>query len=184
MRSGWYKNAFVYLLILVAVIALFYRFASPIDKPEEIAINEVAQYVKEGKVEKISVSEDEVTIEVREGNSLVKKISRKEHGVSLTETLLNLGVTSEELGKVREIKNIPPSPLGDWMSLLITYLPLVGFGLLLLFVLRQAQSGEPRGVRGVLGVQGRSAERGTEEREGSVSSGLRGRNVEEREARV
>jgi len=141
VRSGWYKNAFVYLLILVAVIALFYRFASPIDKPEEIAINEVAQYVKEGKVEKISVSEDEVTIEVREGNSLVKKISRKEHGVSLTETLLNLGVTSEELGKVREIKNIPPSPLGDWMSLLITYLPLVGFGLLLLFMLRQAQSG-------------------------------------------
>ena len=141
MRSGWYKNAFVYLLIMVAVIALFYRFASPSENPVEIPISEVARYVREGKAERIIVTEDEIVLQVREGGGLAKRISRKEHGVGLTETLLDLGVTSEELGKVGEIKNVPPSALGDWVSLLITYLPLVGFGLLLLFMLRQAQSG-------------------------------------------
>ena len=141
MRAGWYRNAFVYLLIIVAVIALFYRFAAPSGVSNEIPISEVVRYIKEGKAERILVTEDEVTLEIRERGGIVKKTSLKEPGIGLTETLLDLGVTPEDLATVTEIKNVPPSPLGDWVSLLITYLPLVGFGLLLLFMLRQAQSG-------------------------------------------
>jgi len=141
VRPGWHRNAFVYLLILVAVVALFYRFATPSPEPTEIPLSEVAALVRAGQVEKISIEGDILTLMVREGNGLTEKTSRKESDAGLTEALINLGVTQEQLSSIKEIVYEPPSRTGDWVSLLLSYLPLVGFGLLLMFMLRQAQSG-------------------------------------------
>ena len=141
MRPGWYRNAVVYLLILVAVVALFYRFVAPAPAPTEIPLSEVAALVKAGRVDKISIEGDLLTLTVRDGDGLTKKSSRKEPNAGLTEALLNLGVTQEQLGGVGEIVYETPNRTADWVSLLISYLPLIGFGLLLVFMLRQAQSG-------------------------------------------
>ena len=55
VRPSWPKNGFVYLLILVAVIALFYSFFAPGDNVREIALSQVADYVQQGKVKSLSV---------------------------------------------------------------------------------------------------------------------------------
>ena len=48
MKPGFPKNAFVYLLIIVASIALFYNFFAPTAETREVSISEVARPVKEG----------------------------------------------------------------------------------------------------------------------------------------
>ncbi|MGQ9494162.1 MAG: ATP-dependent zinc metalloprotease FtsH [Anaerolineae bacterium] len=139
--SSWSKNGFVYLLITLAVMALIYfNFIVPAEELPMVSINKVASYMKAGMVKKIAISGDDLTIWLDEGQQPAKLRSRKEEGASLTETLINLGVTPEEFATV-EIVSERPSPWVDVVPMLMNFVPLLGFGLLLLFMLRQAQSG-------------------------------------------
>jgi len=137
VNSGLFKNSIVYLLILLAVAALIFSiFSNPRDS-NELDITTVASDIKAGKVDKLSVKDDDVTVEYLQSNKPVAK-SRKEPRVSIFQTFERLGVTAEELGKV-EVEIIPPSAWSDWGTLAITVLPLIIFGGLLFFMVRQAQ---------------------------------------------
>ena len=139
MRPALPKNAFVYLLIFVASIALFYSFLAPADNVQEIPLNTVAEYVKEGKAKSLSVT-NEGTIKLTHVNGS-RYISRKEPNVGLSETLINLGVKPDQMGKVEELVVLRPSVWDNWGIILIQIVPLVLIGLFLVFMLRQAQSG-------------------------------------------
>nr|MBC7244624.1 ATP-dependent metallopeptidase FtsH/Yme1/Tma family protein [Chloroflexota bacterium] len=139
--SSWSKNGFVYLLITLAVIALIYfNFIVPAEELPTVSINKVVSYVKAGVVKKIAISGDDLTIWLSEDQQPTKLRSRKEEGVSLTETLINLGVTPEEFAVV-EIVPERPSAWADIVPMLVNFLPVLGLGLILLLMLRQAQSG-------------------------------------------
>ncbi|HUV94014.1 MAG TPA: ATP-dependent zinc metalloprotease FtsH [Anaerolineae bacterium] len=142
MRPTWPRNAFVYLLILVASIALFYSFLSPGEGSQEIGINKVAELVKAGKVERLAITNDGVmTAVVREGSKLVKYTSRKEQNVGLGESLTTLGVKPEQMESIGELLHLRPSVWENWGIILIQVVPLALMGLFLMFMLRQAQSG-------------------------------------------
>jgi cell division protease FtsH len=137
VNSGLFKNSIVYLLILLAVAALIFSiFSNPRDN-NELDITTVASDIKAGKIDKISVKDDDVTIDYGQSNKSPVK-SRKEPRVSIFTTLEKLGVTEDELSKV-EIEIIPPSAWSDWGTVAITILPLLIFGGLLFFMVRQAQ---------------------------------------------
>ncbi len=137
MNSGLFRNSIVYLLILLAVAALIFSvFSTPRDR-NELDITAVAEQVKSGQVEKISVKDSDVTVEYVQSNRPPAR-SRKEASVSIVKTLEDLGVTQEQL-KAVEIEIIPPSAWSDWGTLAITILPLLIFGGLLFFMVRQAQ---------------------------------------------
>ncbi len=137
MNSGLFKNSIVYLLILLAVAALIFSvFSTPRDN-NELDITTVAKDIKAGKVAKISVKEDDLTVEYLQSNRAPVK-SRKETDVSIFKTFENLDVSRENLSKV-EIEVIPSSAWSDWGTLAITILPLLIFGGLLFFMVRQAQ---------------------------------------------
>ena len=141
MRPSLPKNAFVYLLILVASIALFYSFLSPSESAREIPINKVAEFVKRGKVERLSFTNDGVIrLTVREGSQTLYT-SRKEPNVGIGETLINLGVKPEQMEAIGELVAMRPSLLENWGFVLVQVVPLVLIGLFLMFMLRQAQSG-------------------------------------------
>jgi len=140
VRSTWPRNAFVYLLILVASIALFYSFLSPGESTQEISITKVAELVRAGKVERLSVSNEGVLIVmVREGSKVVKYTSRKEQNVGLGESLTSLGVEPGEMGSIGELEYLRPSIWENWGIILIQVVPLALMGLFLMFMLRQAQ---------------------------------------------
>ncbi len=142
VKPAWPKNAFVYLLILVASIALFYSFLSPSDGSREIPLSQVASLIKQGKVESLAVSNDgAIRLTVREGGRQVTYSSRKEPTVGLGETLLSLGVTPEQLGAVGELVALRPSMWENWGVILVQIVPLLLIGIFLVFMLRQAQSG-------------------------------------------
>lgn len=138
MNSGLFKSSgIVYLLILLAIAALIFSvFSGPRDN-NELDITALAEQIKAGRVEKISIQDDDVTIKYLEANKPPAK-SRKESDVSIFKTLEDLGVTREELDQV-EIEIIPRSAWSDWGTLAITILPLLILGGLLFFMVRQAQ---------------------------------------------
>jgi len=139
MKPAWSRNAFVYLLILVASIALLYSFLSPSEGVREVPINRVAQLIKDGRVERLSLTNDGVIkLTLTDGTRL---ISRKEPDVGLGETLANLGVKPEEMAKIQELVVLRPSMWENWGIVLVQVIPLVFIGLFLVFMLRQAQSG-------------------------------------------
>jgi cell division protease FtsH len=129
------------LLILVASIALFYSFL-PGENVREIAINRVAELVKEGKVKRLAVGNDGVvTLIVHEGSQDTKYTSRKEPSVGIGETLISLGVKPEQMESIGELVNLRPSMWENWGLVLIQVVPFLLIGLFLMFMLRQAQSG-------------------------------------------
>ena len=142
MKVTWPKNAFVYLLILVASIALFYNFISPSESSREIPLNRVAELVKEGSVQRLSFTSDgSISIIASDGSRDVLYSSRKEPNVGIGETLISLGVQPSEIESIGELIASPPSIWENWGIILVQAVPLLLMGLFLFFMLRQAQSG-------------------------------------------
>ncbi len=142
MNPDWKKNSFIYLLILVASIALFSSFMSPSEPAREVDLAQVARFVKAGQVERLEFNPDGVIhLEVREGSQTVTYVSRKEPNVGIGETLLSLGVTPEQLGAIGALVPQPPSVWDNWGLILVQAIPLVLMFVFLMLMLRQAQSG-------------------------------------------
>ncbi len=136
MSSGWLRNGFIYLLILVAVVALLFSVFSPSRNSEGISLTKLAQDIKNGAVKKIVLTGDELKIWYEGRDEPVT--SRKEHNTDLTETLHNLGVSESELAAI-SIEVQTPSDWGSWLTILSGILPLLFVGALFYFLMRQAQ---------------------------------------------
>ena len=142
MKPDWSKNAFVYLLILVASVALFYSFIGTPVESTEIDLAHVARLVKEGNVRELAVdAEGRLVLTVREGSQDVLYTSRKEPGIGLGESLTSLGVTADELGAVSSVIAVEPSAWENWGIILIQAVPLILMFVFLMYMMRQAQSG-------------------------------------------
>ncbi|MGE3268192.1 MAG: ATP-dependent zinc metalloprotease FtsH [Chloroflexota bacterium] len=138
MDTKWLRNSFVYLIILVAIIALFFTVFQPggMDRDNtQMGLNEVAAAVRRGEVKRIDVSEDKLTVEIP-GRG--KFTARKERNDTVPDVMSKYGVTAEEWGRVDYRVSDPPA-LGNWLGLLVNLLPLIFFGAILLFMMRQAQ---------------------------------------------
>jgi cell division protease FtsH len=125
------------LLIVVAVVAIVWSFLG--NKPsstESKDIGEVIALARDGKVQSIDVSGDDLTVHLN-GDSTVYK-SRKESGTSLTQVLQDAGVPVGGTNGV-DVHVASPSKWGNFLPLLINFLPFVLLGAVLIFMLRQAQ---------------------------------------------
>ena len=145
MGSGWFRTGFVYLLILVAVAALIFSISPQSKKPEGIPITQLAEEIKAGKVERITVTgDDSLKIEYR--NTKETAVSHKESGVGVIEILRDLGVSSEQLAVIN-IEYEPPSNWASWLTILGSVLPVLVLGALFYFLIRQAQSRSIQALR-------------------------------------
>ena len=142
MSSRWIRNGLVYLVITVIVAALFYNIYSASTSLAPVPISTVAQDIKDGRVSKILVSGDELRITRTSGAEVV---SRKEPGADTTQVLTNLGVTQEMMNSL-SIEIQSPSEWGSWLAIFSSFLPLLLIGGLLLFMMRQAQTGNSQAM--------------------------------------
>ncbi len=138
MSGNWTRNAFVYLLILVAAAALFLNVYGPNERPENVSLSDIARQLERGDIARIDVRGERLQI-FSHGNDQPLS-SRKEEGVALTRTLQGMGVSEESLAQVK-INVQPPSNSGNWFALVINLLPLILIAGLFLFLFRQSQSG-------------------------------------------
>ncbi|MGD9146055.1 MAG: ATP-dependent zinc metalloprotease FtsH, partial [Anaerolineae bacterium] len=134
MNVNW-RGALVYLLILIAAGALILGVFPMGETEEEIPISQVAQDVNDRGVKSIAVKDNELEVTFDDDTTI---ISRKEQGIDLPENLLGLGVTEENLEQT-DIQVEPPSPWGEWLAILGSFLPFVFLAVLFIFLMRQAQ---------------------------------------------
>ena len=137
MSSRWMRNSLIYLLIIVAVIAIFFTlFSQPLGGSQEISINEVVALTARGDVAAIEVRGDILDILTVSGESLT---SRKEEGASIVEILERSGVDPVTTNVEISVKG--SSGLSSIIGILFNFMPLIFFGAVLLFMMRQAQGG-------------------------------------------
>ncbi len=142
MSSRWIRNGLIYLIITFMVAALFYNVYSASTSLDVVPITTVAQDARDGRIARILLSGDELRITRSNGSEV---LSRKETGADLTDVLTNLGVTQEMLNAIT-IEVESPNEWGSWLAILSSFLPLLLIGGLLLFMMRQAQSGNSQAL--------------------------------------
>ena len=137
MNSKWLRNSFIYLIILGGIALVVVMFFRPPAGSREISISEVIGQAKAGNIEKITVNEDTLLVKVRGEQDGLR--SRKETSSSMTEVLrqngVNLGTGKDQV----EVLVKGTSPLGNVVGLLFNFLPIIIFGAILVFMMRQAQ---------------------------------------------
>jgi cell division protease FtsH len=132
----WLRNSFVYLIILVAIVALVFTFfPQGADRNPPLSLTQVAAMIKRGEVKSIEVKEEDLTIQLVTGE---QRAARKERVDALPQTLQPFGVTADDLARV-DVRVSQPPQFGSVLGLLVNLLPLIFFGAILLFMMRQAQ---------------------------------------------
>ncbi|GIW07239.1 MAG: hypothetical protein KatS3mg060_2044 [Dehalococcoidia bacterium] len=133
------RNAFVYLLILVILVAIFLPIFIRPESGTTTDIGTVLDRAQKGEISTIEVQGDSVVATLA-SDSKTKLQSRKESSVSMQALLELNGVkVGNNPGQVKLIVK-EPSQFGEWLGLLVNFLPLVLFGGLLLFMMRQGQN--------------------------------------------
>ena len=89
MNNRLKRNSFIYLLIGIAVIAIFFTLFSDPGSSQEIPIDEVISLAKRGQVESIEIYGEKLTLVTTRGEIFT---SRKEDGASIIEMLQNLSL--------------------------------------------------------------------------------------------
>ena len=133
MSYRWMRNSFIYLLLIVALVAVVFTFFSgSLGDANELSINEVITMASRGQVENIEVKGDALTVTTLSGETYQ---SMKESGSSIVEMLREAQVDPARVNVT--VKG--SGGLSAIFGLLFNFLPLIFFGAVLLFMMRQAQ---------------------------------------------
>src|SRR5688572_8334415 len=142
MNARWIRNSFVYLLILAAVVMVVVMFFRPATGSREVPISQVIREAQAGNVERIEVTGDALLVQLKSEQEPVR--SRKENSASMEELLRQNGVAGD---KAVEVAVRGPSQFGNVFGLLLNFLPLIIFGAILVFMMRQAQGSNAQAMQ-------------------------------------
>ena len=137
MNSRWMRNSFIYLIILVAVVLVVVMFFRPSNTARDISITEVVHRAQQGEVERIVARGTSLTVQLRTQQEPLS--SRIEESATVEEILRENGVPIGAAEGAVEVVVEGPSQFGNIFGLLFNFLPLIIFGAILIFMMRQAQ---------------------------------------------
>ncbi len=135
MRSRGMRNSFVYLLILVAVVLVVVMLFRPSGGGTERDISFVISQAQAGNVQRIEVEGDNLTVTLKDSSTPIT--SRKESSSSIEQILRENSIPIGGDAGI-EIQVSRPSQFGNVFGLLLNFLPLIIFGGILIFMMRQA----------------------------------------------
>ncbi|MGA0274717.1 MAG: ATP-dependent zinc metalloprotease FtsH [Dehalococcoidia bacterium] len=135
MSNRLMRNSLVYLVIIVAVIMIFFMFVNqPLGGAQEIGINEVVELAQNSSgASKLDIEVSGDTLTISDGVNTFK--SRKEEGSSVADLLANAGVDNSKY----TVRVKGSGGFSSFFGILIGFLPLILFGGILIFMMRQAQ---------------------------------------------
>ena len=128
------RNSFIYLLIIVAALAIFFTMVSGWGGSEELSFTEVLAMAKEDRIQRIEVQGEKLTVITRSGEKFNSRIGEE---TDIIEVLSSEGVDTSASGVSVRFKG--SGGLGSFLGILLNFLPLIFFGALILFMMRQAQ---------------------------------------------
>ena len=136
MGSGrWMRSGFIYLLVIIAVIAIFYILiprGTGGEKPLSAVIGDAA--AEPPRIRLIEVSGEKLNVTTTGGEEYTSRIGQN---ADIEELLQGEGVFLKDTSI--EIIHKGSGGFGSFFRVLISFLPLIFFGALILFMMRQAQ---------------------------------------------
>ncbi|MEJ5308619.1 MAG: ATP-dependent zinc metalloprotease FtsH [Anaerolineae bacterium] len=144
MKSKQGNGSFVYLIVIAAVLFLVYNYLSNGTTPTTASLNQIADDIEAGKIEKITVRGDMLEVVYKEktasgaGTAEQPVLSRKGRESSLIEQLQALGLDKETLRQTR-IEFAEPTDWNALVNLGITAVGMIVLGVLFFFFIRQFQ---------------------------------------------
>ena len=133
--NRWLRNGFVYLLVIIGIIVIFYTLLPSFGGSSERPLSTVIAMAKNNDIREIQVDGKKLTVYPNSGEQFTSRISNETDIVGLlTESGVELGTP----GGV-EVSFKGSSGLRSFFGLLLNFLPLIFFGGLILFMMRQAQ---------------------------------------------
>ncbi len=135
MYGRWLRNSFIYLLILVAIVAIVLTiFMGGSEKTQDQTLTQFIASAKAGEVEKVEVDGAKLKYELVGDN--IKYETKMEEGDTVRQILQDSGLSPEEFPVIEIPKS---SPWGNILGIFIQFLPVIIIVGLLFFFLRQAQ---------------------------------------------
>ncbi len=136
--GNFWNNVLSTVLLLIMLTAGYSYLVDNQEKPEELSISEIVTQVKAGEVGEIVVRGSELEVNYKD-ETKNSGTAKKESDASISETLTNLGVTSEQLAEVKlDIQN--PTGVGYWLGNLAPFLfPLIFLGIIIWFFSRSVK---------------------------------------------
>jgi len=133
------KNLILILLAFLVVSGIFSLLGEPFPQKTKVPLTRVAEDINQGRIKKISVIENDLTIFYQDETKEAQ--SKKEKGATLDQSLLNYGVDKEKLKNI-EIEFEEEGGLSLWIGpILMTLIPLLIFGIFFWTILRQTKKG-------------------------------------------
>ncbi len=136
MDSRWLRNSFTYLLVLVAIAAIFYTLFARSSSSNELDISTVITMAQKEQLDTIEVKGDSLVVLTKPPDA-EKFTSQKESSASMLDILEKAGVKVGDGGVRVLVKEA--SQFGSWLGLIINFIPFIFLGAILLFFMRQAQ---------------------------------------------
>jgi len=122
MTPSWRRSGLVYIVILLAGVALATILFSGTQKPQEVPLSEVIALSQASKIQKLVVEGEWLTIRTTDGSEL-----KSFKGDSSIFEITGLNLAGVEF-------DVKPGGI-DWGNVLLGFLPLLLFGILLFFLL-------------------------------------------------
>ncbi len=133
MKPKWWQGSLFYLLLLVAMLALAFSFLPTTNKPKAVDFYTFVERAKEGEIDTIQ-QQGNTIIGLKDDKKMIESSfvgSTKE----LIDTLKDAGISLDKNGIKLSVK----ASGFDWGGLLISFVPLLLFGVLLFFLFRSAR---------------------------------------------
>ncbi|MFH1656994.1 MAG: ATP-dependent zinc metalloprotease FtsH [bacterium] len=133
-----FKNIIIVLVIFLTMAGIFSLFSQPADKETSISLTDLVKEINQGRVEKIVVTGNDLSISYRDGTEAK---SRKETEFALSQSLINYQVDPIELEKI-SVEPAEEKQGSDWIfPVLMLLLPVAFFFIFFWMIFRQAKTG-------------------------------------------
>ncbi len=143
MYSRWMRNGFIWLLVVVAAIAIGVAFLRGGDSKEEVPFGQIVQDIEQGRIDTLEVDGRDITaiyFQEVQGQPLQKK-SKVAENTDIATFLSDRGIALSSNGAQANAVNLEFKDSGGrpWLGLLLNLFPFLLFGAFLLLIMRQAQ---------------------------------------------
>ncbi|MFQ6020015.1 MAG: ATP-dependent zinc metalloprotease FtsH, partial [Dehalococcoidia bacterium] len=138
MYGRWFRNSFIYLLILVAIVAIVVSLLDLSgDSKSDQPLGAFVSAAKDGRITEIEIDNNKLDYKLIDDPTTFT--TKMEKGTTVREVLReDAGLTSEEINAI-DIKIKEPSQWGNIFGIFIQFLPIIFIVAILFFFLRQAQ---------------------------------------------
>jgi len=138
--NRWLRNGFVYLLVIIGVIVIFYTLLPSFGGRNELPLTTVIAMSKNHEIREIMVDGKKLTVipRVSSGSGANRITATMGKDTDIINLLVDSGVEIGPPGGV-EVTFKGSSGLNSLLGLMLNFLPLILFGGLILFMMRQAQ---------------------------------------------